>query len=102
MLGFAKKLFGSSNDRKVKAFQDQAQRINVLEPKFAALSDDELRMMTDAFRDRLANGETLDKILPEAFAVVREGGKRVLGMRATFTTYRKSIAAVAIVAAKPR
>ncbi|WP_453976846.1 preprotein translocase subunit SecA [Brevundimonas sp. Marseille-Q4549] len=81
MLGFAKKLFGSSNDRKVKAFQDQAQRINALEPKFAALSDDELRMMTDTFRDRLAAGETLDKILPEAFAVVREASKRVLGQR---------------------
>jgi len=81
MLGFAKKLFGSSNDRKVKAFQDHAQRINALEPKFAALSDDELRMMTDAFKDRLANGETLDKILPEAFAVVREASKRVLGQR---------------------
>ena len=81
MLGFAKKLFGSSNDRKVKAFQDHAQRINALEPKFAALSDDELRMMTDAFRDRLANGETLDKILPEAFAVVREASKWVLGQR---------------------
>jgi len=81
MLGFAKKIFGSSNDRKVKAFQDHAQRINALEPKFAALSDDELRMMTDAFRDRLANGETLDKILPEAFAVVREASKRVLGQR---------------------
>ncbi|WP_295226756.1 preprotein translocase subunit SecA [uncultured Brevundimonas sp.] len=81
MLGFAKKLFGSSNDRKVKAFQDHAQRINALEPKFAALSDDELRIMTDAFRDRLANGETLDKILPEAFAVVREASKRVLGQR---------------------
>ena len=81
MLGFAKKLFGSSNDRKVKAFQDQAQRINVLEPKFAALSDDELRMMTDAFKDRLERGESLDKILPEAFAVVREASKRVLGQR---------------------
>ncbi|MBA4808298.1 preprotein translocase subunit SecA [Brevundimonas sp.] len=81
MLGFAKKFFGSSNDRKVKAFQDHAQRINALEPKFAALSDDELRMMTDAFRDRVANGEALDKILPEAFAVVREASKRVLGQR---------------------
>ena len=81
MLGFAKKLFGSSNDRKVKAFQDHAQRINALEPKFAALSDDELRMMTDAFKDRLANGDSLEKILPEAFAVVREASKRVLGQR---------------------
>ncbi len=81
MLGFAKKFFGSSNDRKVKSFQDHAQRINALEPKFAALSDDELRMMTDAFKDRLANGDTLEKILPEAFAVVREASKRVLGQR---------------------
>jgi preprotein translocase subunit SecA len=81
MLGFAKKLFGSSNDRKVKAFQDHAQRINALEPKFAGLSDDELRMMTDAFKDRLNGGESLDKILPEAFAVVREASKRVLGQR---------------------
>jgi preprotein translocase subunit SecA len=81
MLGFAKKLFGSSNDRKVKAFQDHAQRINALEPKFAALSDDELRMMTDAFKDRLAGGESLEKILPEAFAVAREASKRVLGQR---------------------
>ncbi|MBD3838168.1 MAG: preprotein translocase subunit SecA, partial [Brevundimonas sp.] len=55
--------------------------MNALEPKFAALSDDELRMMTDAFRDRLSNGESLDKILPEAFAVVREASKRVLGQR---------------------
>ncbi|MGH6978071.1 MAG: preprotein translocase subunit SecA, partial [Brevundimonas sp.] len=81
MLGFAKKLFGSSNDRKVKAFQDHAQRINVLEAKFAGLSDDELRMMTDAFKDRIAGGESLDKVLPEAFAVVREASKRVLGQR---------------------
>jgi preprotein translocase subunit SecA len=81
MLGFAKKFFGSSNDRKVKSFQDHAQRINALEPKFAALSDDELRMMTDAFKDRLANGDSLEKILPEAFAVVREASKRVLGQR---------------------
>ncbi len=81
MLGFAKKLFGSSNDRKVKGFMDQVQKINVLEPKFAAFSDDELRMMTDRFKDRLAAGESLDKILNEAFAVVREASKRVLGQR---------------------
>lgn len=81
MLGFAKKLFGSSNDRKVKGCMDQVQKINVLEPKFAAFSDDELRMMTDTFKDRLAAGESLDKILNEAFAVVREASKRVLGQR---------------------
>ncbi len=81
MLGIAKKIFGSSNDRKVKDFMGRVQKINALEDKFAALSDDELRMMTDAFRDRLAGGETLDKVMNEAFAVAREASKRVLGQR---------------------
>ncbi|MBO9501968.1 preprotein translocase subunit SecA [Brevundimonas sp. A19_0] len=81
MLGFAKKFLGSSNDRKVKGFMAQVQKINAMEEKYAALSDGELRMMTDAFRDRLAKGETLDKLLNEAFAVVREASKRVLGQR---------------------
>ncbi len=81
MLGFAKKLFGSSNDRKVKDFMGRVQKINALESKFAALSDDELRMMTQTFKDRVAAGETLDKILNEAFAVAREASKRVLGQR---------------------
>ncbi|MBX9708111.1 MAG: preprotein translocase subunit SecA [Caulobacteraceae bacterium] len=81
MLGFAKKLFGSSNDRKVKDFMGRVQKINALEAKYAALSDDELRMMTDAFRDRIAQGETLDKLLNDAFAVAREASKRVLGQR---------------------
>jgi preprotein translocase subunit SecA len=81
MLGIAKKIFGSSNDRKVKDFMGRVQKINALEAKYAALSDDELRMMTDAFRDRIAGGETLDKIMNEAFAVAREASKRVLGQR---------------------
>ena len=81
MLGFAKKLFGSSNDRKVKDFMVRVQRINALEDKFAAFSDDELRMMTQAFRDRLAGGEKPDAVLNEAFAVAREASKRVLGQR---------------------
>ena len=81
MLGFAKKFFGSSNDRKVKDFLGRVEKITALEPKFAALSDDELRMMTDTFRDRLAAGETNDKIMNEAFAVAREASKRVLGQR---------------------
>src|SRR5690606_35963526 len=81
MLGIAKKIFGSSNDRKVKDFMSRVQKINALEAKFAALSDDELRMMTDAFRDRLAAGESLDKMMNEAFAVAREASKRVLGQR---------------------
>ena len=81
MLGFAKKIFGSSNDRKVKDFMGRVQKINALEPQFAALSDDELRMMTQTFKDRIAAGETLDKIMNEAFAVAREASKRVLGQR---------------------
>ncbi|MET4682160.1 preprotein translocase subunit SecA [Brevundimonas faecalis] len=81
MLGFAKKIFGSSNDRKVKAFQSEVQKINALESKFEAFSDDELRMMTQAFKDRIEGGESLDKIQSEAFAVVREASKRVLGQR---------------------
>ncbi|KQW86604.1 preprotein translocase subunit SecA [Brevundimonas sp. Root1279] len=81
MLGIAKKIFGSSNDRKVKDFMGRVQKINALEAKYAALSDDELRMMTDTFRDRLAAGETQDKILNDAFAVAREASKRVLGQR---------------------
>ena len=81
MLGLAKKLFGSSNDRRVKDFTARVQKINALEPKFEALSDDELRMMTQTFKDRLAAGETLDKIMNEAFAVVREASKRTLGQR---------------------
>ncbi|MFZ4166660.1 preprotein translocase subunit SecA [Brevundimonas sp. NPDC058933] len=81
MLGFAKKILGSSNDRKVKAFQAQAQKINALESRFEAFSDDELRMMTQTFKDRIEAGDSLDKIQSEAFAVVREASKRVLGQR---------------------
>ncbi|QTN19839.1 preprotein translocase subunit SecA [Brevundimonas sp. AJA228-03] len=81
MLGFAKKFFGSSNDRKVRDFMGRVQKINALEPKYAALSDDELRMMTQTFKDRVAAGESLDRLLDDAFAVSREASKRVLGQR---------------------
>ncbi|RZJ05059.1 MAG: preprotein translocase subunit SecA [Brevundimonas sp.] len=81
MLGIAKKIFGSSNDRKVKDFMGRVQKITALEDKYAALSDDELRMMTDHFKDRISGGESLDKIMNEAFAVAREASKRVLGQR---------------------
>jgi preprotein translocase subunit SecA len=81
MLGFAKKLFGSSNERKVKGLSARVAQINALEPQFAALSDAELRAKTEAFRSRLAAGETLDGLLPEAFATVREAAKRTLGQR---------------------
>jgi preprotein translocase subunit SecA len=74
-------IFGSRNDRLLKTYRRTAQQINELEPRFEALDDAALRGMTDEFRKRLANGEALDKLLPEAFAVVREASKRVLKMR---------------------
>jgi preprotein translocase subunit SecA len=77
----AKKLFGSRNDRLVKQYRQKVQAINVLEPAMQKLSDTELSGKTVAFRQRLADGESLDKLLPEAFAVVREAAQRVLGMR---------------------
>ncbi len=79
--GLLKKLFGSRNDRLIRQFTQTVTRINALEPEIAALADDALRARTDEFRQRLGNGEKLDALLPEAFAVVREASKRVLGMR---------------------
>ena len=82
MLGaLARSLFGSANDRVVKGFDRTVAKINALEAEFAALSDDDLRGKTAAFRARLEKGETLDNLLPEAFATVREGAKRTLGQR---------------------
>ena len=81
MLGFARKFFGSSNDRKVKALTAKVGAINALEPKFKALSDDQLRAKTEEFKDRYAKGETLDQLLPEAFAAVREASSRTLHQR---------------------
>src|SRR5258705_3229405 len=82
MLGsLARSLFGSANDRKVKPLWSTVSKINALEPRFAAMADAELAAMTPAFRDRLEKGEALDDLLPEAFAVVREGAKRTLGQR---------------------
>lgn len=77
----AKSLFGSSNDRYVKSIGKVVNQINALEPQIQALSDDELRAQTDKFRRQLDDGQTLDDILPEAFATVREASSRVLGMR---------------------
>ncbi|MEZ5536983.1 MAG: preprotein translocase subunit SecA [Thiolinea sp.] len=82
MLGsVARKIFGSRNDRLVKAYYKIVKNINALEDEYAALSDAELQAKTPEFRQRLADGATLDDILPEAFATVREASKRVLGMR---------------------
>ncbi|MBN9695976.1 MAG: preprotein translocase subunit SecA [Zoogloea sp.] len=79
--GLLKKIFGSRNDRLIRQYSQTVRAINALEPKIQALSDDELRGKTDEFRQRIAKGETLGALLPEAFAVVREAGKRVHGMR---------------------
>ena len=81
LLNLATKIFGSSNDRILKNFYRIVPQINALEPEFAALSDAALQNKTNEFRDRLKKGETLDDILPEAFATTREASKRVLGMR---------------------
>ena len=78
---FLTKIFGSRNDRLLKTYRKTVERINDLESKFEKLSDDELRAQTDLFKQRVSQGETLEAILPEAFAVVREAGKRVMKMR---------------------
>ncbi|PKO80491.1 MAG: preprotein translocase subunit SecA [Betaproteobacteria bacterium HGW-Betaproteobacteria-13] len=79
--GLLKKLFGTRNDRLIRQYSQTVRRINALEPEISALSDEALKGKTAEFRQRVANGETLDALLPEAFAVVREAGKRVHGMR---------------------
>ena len=75
------KLFGTKHDREMKRIQPLVDRINSLEPKMQALTDDQLKAKTPEFQERLKKGETVDDILPEAFAVCREASKRILGMR---------------------
>ena len=81
MLSLLKKIFGTQNDRLLKQLRRQVNQINALEPQMQALSDTELQAKTDDFRARVQAGATLDSLLPEAFAVVREAGVRVFGMR---------------------
>jgi preprotein translocase subunit SecA len=76
-----KKLFGSKNEREVKRMLKTVQAVNAFEEQMLALTDEQLRAKTQAFKARLGKGETLDQLLPEAFAVAREAGKRVIGMR---------------------
>ena len=80
-MGFLDNLFNMADKKELKKFNKIVDSIDSLEPKFESMSDKELKDMTNVFKERLANGETLDDILPEAFAVVREASKRVLGMR---------------------
>jgi preprotein translocase subunit SecA len=79
-MAFLKTLF-DANERELVRLRRTVERVNALEPSTASLTDDELRGKTAEFKQRLENGETLDQLLPEAFAVVRETGKRVMGMR---------------------
>ncbi|EHL22650.1 preprotein translocase subunit SecA [Acidovorax sp. NO-1] len=78
---FLTKLFGSRNDRLLKQYRKTVNRINAMEPEYEKLSDEQLRAKTQEFKDRVGKGESLDDILPEAFAVVREGSKRIMKMR---------------------
>ena len=81
MVNFLTKLFGSRNDRLLKQYRKTVARINAMEPELEKLDDQALRAKTQEFKDRLAKGEALDDLLPEAFAVVREASKRVMKMR---------------------
>ena len=81
MLNFLTRIFGSRNDRVLKSLARDMRAANAFEPALQALGDEQLRAKTDEFRTRLAAGETVDRLLPEAFAVVREAARRTLGMR---------------------
>lgn len=78
---FLTKIFGSRNDRLLKQYRKTVTHINAMEPDYEKLTDEQLRAKTQEFKDRVAKGESLDDILPEAFAVVREGSKRIMKMR---------------------
>src|SRR3954452_18040155 len=77
----AKSIFGSANDRYVRGLGKYVEAVNAFEPSISPLSDEDLRAQTDRFRERLAAGEKLDNLLPEAFATVREAAIRTLGQR---------------------
>ncbi|MGB5807164.1 preprotein translocase subunit SecA [Castellaniella sp.] len=81
MVSLLKKILGSRNDRLLKQYRKQVAQINALEPSMQALSDDALQAKTDEFRQRIADGKSVNSLLPEAFAVVREASRRVFGMR---------------------
>ncbi len=81
MLGFLKRFLGDNNDKEIARYRETVEKINALEPQMQNLTDDKLVGFTEKFKERLAAGETLDDLLPEAFAVTREASRRVLGMR---------------------
>ena len=80
-MGFLSKIFKSYSEKEVQRVMPIVEKINNIEPNIEKLTDEQLKAKTSEFKERLQKGETLDDILPEAFAVVREASKRVLGMR---------------------
>ena len=80
-MGFMSKLLSFGSDKDLKRYYKIVDKINGLEPQFEKMTEEELRAQTDKFRERYANGESLDDMLPEAFATVREASKRTMGMR---------------------
>ena len=80
-MGFMSKLLSFGSDKDLKRYYKIVDQINGLEPQFEKMTEEELRAQTDKFRERYANGESLDDMLPEAFATVREASKRTMGMR---------------------
>ena len=89
--GLARMIFGSSNDRRIKSLRPRVQQIGGLESEIQALTDEQLRAKTAEFRTRLSNGETLEGLLHEAFAVVREASKRTLGLRHRLSSTLKGL-----------
>ncbi|NRB41434.1 MAG: hypothetical protein HRU20_23680, partial [Pseudomonadales bacterium] len=81
LMPLIKKIFGTRNDREIKRMLKVVKTITAYEEEYTALSDAQIQAKTDEFKKRIADGETLDDLLPEAFATVREAGKRVLNMR---------------------
>ncbi|HBI03207.1 MAG TPA: preprotein translocase subunit SecA, partial [Paenibacillaceae bacterium] len=81
MLGLLKKIIGDTNERDIKKYMKRVEKINALEPAMQALTDEQLQGKTVEFKERYANGETLNDLLHEAFAVAREASRRVTGMR---------------------
>lgn len=80
-MGFVSKLLSIGSDKELKRYQKVVEKINGLEPTYEKMDDEELAHQTELFRERYANGESLDSMLPEAFAVVREASKRTIGLR---------------------
>src|SRR5690625_3190306 len=92
MLGMLKRIFGDGNKRELRKLEQVADQIEALEPEYEKLSDEELKNKTDEFKERHKNGESLDDLLVEAYAVVREGSKRVLNMRPFYVQLLGAIA----------